>query len=165
MAGLLGIECNISPSVALIIDFDTTFSPALPTSATTPDESGATHTFTNAASSGGQYSITAYSTYYGPTVSGQKCFRFNTSGSCLLLPSIPGMRLRSMKARVMTTQASKPMSVASTKGSTAGDVVPRTDFISGELTSAVAYGKVDTPLYLCTHSVNTQIESIELYFE
>ena len=57
------------------------------------------------------------------------------------------------------------MSVASTKGSTAGDVVPRTDFISGELTSAVAYGSADTPLYLCTHSVNTQIESIELYFE
>ena len=165
MAGLLGIDCNISPSVAIIIDFDTTFTPALPTSATTPDESGATHTFTNAASSGGQYSITAYSTYYGPTVSGQKCFRFNTSGSCLLLPSIPGMRLRSMKARVMTTQASKPMSVASTKGSTAGDVVPRTDFMSGELTSAIAYGKADTPLYLCTHSVNTQIESIELYFE
>ena len=165
MAGLLGIECSISPSVAIIIDFDTAFSPALPTSATTPGESGATHTFTNAASSGGQYSITAFSPYYQPTVSGQKCFRFNTSGSCLQLPSITGMRLRSMKARILTNSGSKPMSVASTKGSTAGDVVPRTDFPNDELTSAVAYGRVDTPLYLCTHSVNTQIESIELYFE
>ena len=165
MAGLMGLDCSISPSVAIIIDFDMTFTPALPTSATTPDESGATHSFTNAASSGVQYSITSYSTYYLPTVNGQKCFRFNTSGSCMLLPSIPGMRLRSMKARVLTNSGSKPMSVASTKGSTAGDVVPRTDFISGELTSAVAYGSADTPLYLCTHSVNTQIESIELYFE
>lgn len=165
MAGLLGIECNISHAVAIVIDFDTSFSPALPSSATTPPESGATHTFTNAASSGGQYSITAYSKYYGPTVSGQKCFRFNDSGSCLLLPSIPGMRLKNMKARVLTNSGSKPMSIASTKGSTAGDIVPRTDFVSGELTSAVAYGTVDSPLYLCTHSVNTQIESIELYFE
>ena len=165
MAGLLGIECNISRAVAIFIDFDTSFSPALPSSATTPPESGATHTFTNAGSSGGQYSITAYSKYYGPTVSGQKCFRFNDSGSCLLLPSIPGMRLRNMKARVLTNSGSKPMSIASTKGSTAGDIVPRTDFVSGELTSAVAYGTVDSPLYLCTHSVNTQIESIELYFE
>ncbi len=165
MAGLFGIECNISPSVAIIIDFDTSFSPALPTSATTPGESGATHTFTNAASSGGQYSITAYSKYYQPTVSGQKCFRFNDSGSCLLLPSIPGMRLRSMKARILTNSGSKPLSIASTKGSAAGDIVPRTDFASGELVSAVAYGTKDAPLYLCTHSVNTQIESIELYFE
>lgn len=165
MAGLLGIYCSISSSVAIIIDFDTNFSPTLPTSATTPGESGATHTFTNAASSGGQYSITAYSKYYLPTVSGQKCFRFNDSGSCLLLPSIPGMRLRSMKARILTNSGSKPMSVASTKGSADGDVVPRTDFVSEELTSAVAYGTVDSPLYLCTHSVNTQIESIELYFE
>ena len=165
MAGLLGIDCSISPSVAIIIDFDTTFSPSLPTSATTPGEAGATHTFTNAASSGGQYSITAFSEYYQRTVSGQKCFRFNTSGSCLLLPSIPGMRLRSMKARILTNSGSKPMSVASTKGSTAGDIVPRTDFVNDELTSAVAYGSVDTPLYLCMHSVNTQIESIELYFE
>ncbi len=165
MAGLLGIDCSISSSVAIIIDFDTSFSPALPASATTPAESGATHTFTNAASSGGQYNITAYSKYYLLTVSGQKCFRFNESGSCLLLPSIPGMRLRSMKARILTNSGSKPMSVASTKGSTVGDVVPRTDFVSGELTSSVAYGTVDSPLYLCTHSVNTQIESIELYFE
>lgn len=165
MAGLMGIDCSISTSVAIIIDFDTNFSPALPTSATKPGESGATHTFTNAASSGGQYSITAYSEYYSPTVSGQKCFRFNESGSCLLLPSIPGMRLRSMKAKILTNSGSKPMSVASTKGSTAGDVVPRTDFVSDELTSVVAYGAVDTPLYLCTHSKNTQIESIELYFE
>ena len=165
MSGLLGIECNISPSVAIIIDFDTNFSPALPASATTPGESGATHTFTNAASSGGQYSITAYSKYYLPAVSGQKCFRFNDSGSCMLLPSISGMRLRSMKARILTNSGSKPMSIASTKGSTDGDIVPRTDFVSGDLISAVAYGKVDAPLYLCTHSVNTQIESIELYFE
>ena len=165
MAGLLGIECSISPSVAIIIDFDTAFSPALPTSATTPPESGATHTFTNAASSGGQYSITAYSKYYAPTVSGQKCFRFNDSGSCLLLPSIPGMRLRSMKAKILTNSGSKPMSVASTKGSSAGDIVPRTDFLNDELISAVAYGTTDAPLYLYTHSVNTQIESIELYFE
>jgi hypothetical protein len=165
MAGLLGIECSISPSVAIIIDFDTAFSPALPTSATTPPESGAIHTFTNAASSGGQYSITAYSKYYAPTVSGQKCFRFNDSGSCLLLPSIPGMRLRSMKAKILTNSGSKPMSVASTKGSSAGDIVPRTDFLNDELISAVAYGTTDAPLYLYTHSVNTQIESIELYFE
>lgn len=165
MAGLMGLECSISSSVAIIIDFDTSFSPALPTSATTPPESGATHTFTNAASSGGQYSITAYSKYYLPTVSGQKCFRFNDSGSCLLLPSIPGMRLRSMKARILTNSGSKPMSIASTKGSTAADIVPRTDFKNDELTSAVAYGTEDAPLYLCTHSVNTQIESIELYFE
>ncbi len=165
MAGLMGLDCSISSSVAIIIDFDTTFTPALPTSATTPDKSGATHTFTNAASSGGQYSITSYSTYYRPTVNGQKCFRFNTSGSCMLLPSIPGMRLRSMKARILTNSGSKPMSVASTKGSTAGDIVPRTDFASGELVSAVAYGTKDAPLYLYTHSVNTQIESIELYFE
>ena len=165
MAGLMGLECSISSSVAIIIDFDTSFSPALPTSATTPSESGATHTFTNAGSSGGQYSITAYSKYYGPTVSGQKCFRFNDSGSCLLLPSIPGMKLRSMKARILTNSGSKPMSIASTKGSTAGDIVPRTDFKNDELTSVVAYGTVDAPLYLCTHSINTQIESIELYFE
>ena len=165
MAGLFGIECNISPSVAIIIDFDTSFSPALPASVTTPAESGATHTFTNAASSGGQYNITAYSKYYLLTVSGQKCFRFNESGSCMLLPSISGMRLRSMKARILTNSGSKPMSVASTKGSTAGDIVPRTDFASGELVSAVAYGTKDAPLYLYTHSVNTQIESIELYFE
>jgi hypothetical protein len=70
-----------------------------------------------------------------------------------------------MKARILTNSGSKPMSVASTKGSTAGDVIPRTDFVSDELTSVVAYGAVDTPLYLCTHSINTQIESIELYFE
>lgn len=164
-ASLLGVECSISPSVVIIIDFDTTFSPALPGSKTTPADEGAVHTFTNASSVGGQYSITSYAEYYLTTVSGQKCFRFNKSGSNLLLPSIPGMRLRSMKAKILTNSGSKPMSIASVKNSSAGDVVPRTDFISDELTSAIAYGSVDTPLYLYTHSVNTQIESIELYFE
>lgn len=164
-ASLLGIECSISPSVSIIIDFDTTFSPELPSTNKTPGVNGDTYTFTNAAASGGQYSITSYSVYRRLTASGHKCLRFDSSGSCLLLPSIPGMRLRSMKARVMTSQASKPMSIASTKGSGAGDVVPRTDFIAGEMTAAVSYAAADTPLYLHTHSVNTQIESIELYFE
>lgn len=164
-ASLLGIECSISPSVSIIIDFDATFSPELPSTNKTPGVNGDTYTFTNAAASGGQYSITSYSVYRRLTASGHKCLRFDSSGSCLLLPSIPGMRLRSMKARVMTSQSSKPMSIASTKDSGAGDVVPRTNFIAGEMTAAVSYAAADTPLYLYTHSVNTQIESIELYFE
>lgn len=167
-ASLLGIECSISPSVSvsIIIDFDTTFSPEIPSTNQTPGVNGDTYTFTNAAASGGQYSITAYSEYLKKEVNNEHwCFRFNNSGSCLRLPSIPGMRLRSMKARVMTTQNYKPMSIASTKGSAAGDVVPRTNFIAGEMTEAVAYAAADTPLYLYTHSGNTQIESIELYFE
>ena len=94
-----------------------------------------------------------------------KCLRFNSAQSCLLLPGIPGMRLRSIKIQVVTTAGYKPMSIATTKWSDAANVVPRTDFNAGELTSASAIAGADVPLYLYTYSKTSQIARIELYFE
>lgn len=165
---LSGIQCGISSqSVSIIIDFDTDFTPELPDQITRPQTDGDTYFFKNAASSGEEYSITSYSKYYLTEVNGHKCFRFNDVGSCLLLPSIHDKRLRSMKARIMTISSYKEMSISSKKNSDDGYVVSRTKFYNNAWTSSDANEEVkeNTPLYLYTHGNNTQIESIELYFE
>lgn len=167
--GVSVVEIVISQAaqVSLLIDFSGEFTPAIPTKATALSEEGAAHSFTY---QGTTYSICAFppksgTKYYIVTAGGLKCLRFNDTGSCLQLPTIPGMKLASLKIKIITTSTYKPMSVSATKGSSAGDIVPSTPFMPDEWTSASAKAAPDSPLYLYMHSKNTQIAGIELFFE
>lgn len=167
--GIVPIEIVIRQAarVSVFIDFSGEFTPAIPTTATTLSADGATHSFTY---QGTTYSITAFppnsgTKYYIVTASGQKCLRFNDVGSCLQLPTIPGMRLASLSIYVITSAGNKPISVSATKGSSAGEIVPSTPFLADQWTSAVAKATPDIPLYLYMHSKNTQIKAIELFYE
>ena len=167
--GVVPVEIVIRQGalVSVFINFAGEFTPAIPTSATTLSDEGATHTFTY---QGSTYSICAFppqsgTKYYIVSTTGGKCLRFNDTGSCLQLPSIPGKKLASLEILVITTSAGKPMSVSATKGSSAGEIVPNTSFLAGKYTSAAAHATTDSPLYLYMHSKNTQIRAMTLYFE
>ena len=158
---LSGIQCGISQSVSIIIDFHTTvFTPSIPKSNTTVG--GKTYSFTY---EGNNYSIVTSSTHRLINVGGYNCLRFDNNGtsSYLQLPSIEGMRLRSFGAMVRGDY-DKNMAVSST-ASSAGDVVPNMSVKTGVMTYAPSFAVENSPLYLYSAAKNTQIARIELYFE
>lgn len=158
---LSGIQGGISQSVSIIIDFHSTvFTPSIPKSNTTVE--GKTYSFTY---EGNDYSIVTSSTHRLINVGGYNCLRFDNSGttSCLQLPGIEGMRLRSFGAMVRGDYE-KTLAVSSTPSSS-GDVVPLTTIKTGEMTYTPSFAVENSPLYLYSAAKNTQIARIELYFE